>query len=156
MLLIHRRVLKTAIASTAFKLGARPQAAVAHNSPPLLTYITTSPDDTHCASPVGPSKMKFKLFKSKSKGTSEDTARSNGLPNVPYYLGPSGIDSTKKLSPPILEKIFAYVCPHAQDDTYESCEQSAVEDACMLCDLRDLSHCARTCRRWRKLATNVL
>jgi hypothetical protein len=61
-----------------------------------------------------------------------------------------------KLPPPILERIFSFVCPHARDETYESCEQSAVEDACMLCDLRDLSHCAQVSKRWRTVATSVL
>ncbi|KFZ05706.1 hypothetical protein V501_08103, partial [Pseudogymnoascus sp. VKM F-4519 (FW-2642)] len=49
-----------------------------------------------------------------------------------------------------------FVCPHAQDMSYESCERSAEEDACMLCDLRDLSYCVRVCRRWRKTAVPVL
>jgi F-box-like len=95
--------------------------------------------------------MKFlKGFKSKSKnkGASESQARSD--------QAPPRTDVTKKLSPPILELIFNLVCPHTQDDSYESCEQSATEDACMLCDLRDLAHCAQVCRRWRKLGANVL
>jgi hypothetical protein len=50
---------------------------------------------------------------------------------------------------PILERIFAFVCPHTLDESYETCEQSALDDACMLCDLRDLAHCVATCRRWR-------
>ena len=71
-------------------------------------------------------------------------------PNSPSYIA--------KLykNPEILERIFFYVCPHAQDETYETCEQSATGDTCMLCDLRDLAHCAQVSRQWRKLATNVL
>jgi hypothetical protein len=61
-----------------------------------------------------------------------------------------------ELPAPILQRIFAFVCPHAQDESYESCEQSTIEDRCMLCDLRDLSHCARVTRRWRKIAGTVL
>ncbi|KAJ5050947.1 uncharacterized protein L3040_002814 [Drepanopeziza brunnea f. sp. 'multigermtubi'] len=61
-----------------------------------------------------------------------------------------------KLPIPLLERIFAFVCPHARDQTYESCEDSAVEDACMLCDLRDLSHCAQVSRKWREAAVRVL
>ncbi|KAG9236704.1 hypothetical protein BJ875DRAFT_371491 [Amylocarpus encephaloides] len=56
----------------------------------------------------------------------------------------------------VLECIFAQVCPHARDETYESCEQAAADDTCMLCDLRDLSHCAQVSRRWRTAATAVL
>ncbi|OBT52204.1 hypothetical protein VE04_07466, partial [Pseudogymnoascus sp. 24MN13] len=52
--------------------------------------------------------------------------------------------------------LSGFVCPHAQDMSYESCERSAEEDACMLCDLRDLSYCVRVCRRWRKTAVPVL
>ncbi|RDW71475.1 hypothetical protein BP6252_08038 [Coleophoma cylindrospora] len=62
----------------------------------------------------------------------------------------------EKLPPKVVERIFSFVCPHTQDESYESCEQSALEDACMLCDLRDLSHCAQVSRKWRKLAANVM
>ncbi|OWP05350.1 hypothetical protein B2J93_8092 [Marssonina coronariae] len=61
-----------------------------------------------------------------------------------------------KLDRHVLERIFAFVCPHAMDETYESCEDSAAEDACMLCDLRDLAHCAQVSRKWRAAAVNVL
>lgn len=61
-----------------------------------------------------------------------------------------------KLPGPLLERIFSFVCPHAGDETYESCEQSAIEDACMLCDLRDLAHCAQVSRKWRVHATNLM
>ncbi|TVY19689.1 hypothetical protein LARI1_G002637 [Lachnellula arida] len=69
---------------------------------------------------------------------------------------PRSAEAIAQLPGPILERIFSFVCPHAEDETYDSCEQSAVEDTCMLCDLRDLSHCAQVSRWWRKHATNVL
>ena len=56
----------------------------------------------------------------------------------------------------VWERIFQFVCAHAADDTYESNEQSAQDDSCMLCDLRDLAHCAQVSRRWNTLATNVM
>lgn len=73
-----------------------------------------------------------------------------------HHHQPPPLDWSAKLPAPLLERIFTFVCPHVHDESYETCEQSAQEDACMLCDLRDLSHCAQTSRRWRKLATNVL
>jgi hypothetical protein len=60
------------------------------------------------------------------------------------------------LPAPVLERIFAFVCPHTQDCSYETQEQSSLEDACMLCDTRDLSHCALVNRRWSKTAPKVL
>jgi hypothetical protein len=60
------------------------------------------------------------------------------------------------LPAPILERIFAFVCPHAQDESYESQEQSSIEDACMLCDLRDLAHCVAAGRRWRAEGLKLL
>ncbi|KAJ4306560.1 hypothetical protein N0V88_001364 [Collariella sp. IMI 366227] len=44
-----------------------------------------------------------------------------------------------QLPRPVLARIFGFVCPHATDETYATCEQSAVDDGCMLCDLRDLA-----------------
>jgi hypothetical protein len=52
------------------------------------------------------------------------------------------------LPPAILSRIFAFVCPHATDESYESCDLSYTEGSCMLCDLRDLAHCVQTCRAW--------
>ncbi|KAJ4389461.1 hypothetical protein N0V93_006929 [Gnomoniopsis smithogilvyi] len=57
---------------------------------------------------------------------------------------------------PVLERIFAFVCPHTQDSTYESQEQSSLEDACMLCDLRDLAYCLMVCKKWRAAGQRVL
>ncbi|KAK4127651.1 hypothetical protein N657DRAFT_704836 [Parathielavia appendiculata] len=56
----------------------------------------------------------------------------------------------------IFERIFAFVCPHTRDESYATCEQSSVEDACMLCDLRDLAHCVAICRRWKAEAVKLL
>ncbi|KAI0471140.1 hypothetical protein GGR56DRAFT_659173 [Xylariaceae sp. FL0804] len=61
-----------------------------------------------------------------------------------------------ELPSPILERIFTFVCPHTADETYETCEQSAMEDACMLCDLRDLSHTGQVCKTWRKTAIKLI
>lgn len=58
--------------------------------------------------------------------------------------------------PPVLSRIFAFVCPHTQDESYESCEQSAAEDTCMLCDLRDLAHAGMVQKSWRAVAIRLL
>ncbi|KAK3499862.1 uncharacterized protein B0T23DRAFT_27745 [Neurospora hispaniola] len=60
------------------------------------------------------------------------------------------------LPAPILERIFTFVCPHSRDTSYETCEASSTEDACMLCDLRDLAHCVAVCKRWRREGVNLL
>lgn len=62
------------------------------------------------------------------------------------------------LPPNVLQRIFAFVCPHARDESYETCEGSASssDSTCMLCDLRDLAHCAQVCRVWRQNAAKVL
>lgn len=56
----------------------------------------------------------------------------------------------------ILERIFTFVCPHSYDESYATCEQSSVDDGCMLCDLRDLAHCVAVCRRWKEEAIKLL
>ncbi|KAK4105036.1 hypothetical protein N658DRAFT_556776 [Parathielavia hyrcaniae] len=61
-----------------------------------------------------------------------------------------------QLPEPVLGRIFAFVCPHSRDESYATCEQSSVEDACMLCDLRDLAHCVAVCRRWKTDAVKLL
>ncbi|KAK0626591.1 hypothetical protein B0T14DRAFT_422732 [Immersiella caudata] len=60
------------------------------------------------------------------------------------------------LPPQVLRRIFVFVCPHSQDESYDTCEESAIEDACMLCDLRDLAHCVGVSKIWRKEARAVL
>lgn len=107
----------------------------------------------------------FKRKKPKAKlSRNDDTTsvgdydrRANGLAN---YRTPPTVPVSRKtlerLPVAILERIFAFVCPHTQDESYESCEQSAVEDTCMLCDLRDLSHCAQASKNWRIAAYSVM
>ncbi|KAL1998756.1 hypothetical protein VTN02DRAFT_5623 [Thermoascus thermophilus] len=65
-------------------------------------------------------------------------------------------DCTQRLPPPLLSAIFADVCPHVRDDSYNSSEESMTEDGCMLCDMRDLAHCALVCRRWHREAQALL
>ena len=60
------------------------------------------------------------------------------------------------LPPNVLQRIFAFVCPHACDESYENCEESASDGGCMLCDLRDLGHCVLVNRQWRKNAVPVM
>ncbi|KAH7008247.1 hypothetical protein EDB80DRAFT_716032 [Ilyonectria destructans] len=62
------------------------------------------------------------------------------------------------LPPAVIERVFAFVCPHTRDESYDSCEGSAasIDSMCMLCDLRDLSHSARVCRAWRAIAIRAL
>ncbi|KAK5993388.1 hypothetical protein PT974_06818 [Cladobotryum mycophilum] len=57
---------------------------------------------------------------------------------------------------PVLERIFAFVCPHAQDQSYDTCEESTNESGCMLCDLRDLAHSSQVNRSWHASAIKVL
>ncbi|KAL5360737.1 hypothetical protein BJX96DRAFT_165389 [Aspergillus floccosus] len=71
-------------------------------------------------------------------------------------LPPSGPDYTKKLPRPVLRRIFASVCPHAVDSSYDTSEESMTDDGCMLCDMRDLAHCALTCKRWFTDARELL
>ncbi|KAI6633528.1 hypothetical protein MCOR14_006654 [Pyricularia oryzae] len=61
-----------------------------------------------------------------------------------------------RLPDAILERIFLFVCPHTGDETYETCEQSSEDDACMLCNQRDLAHCAAVSKQWRRAAIRQL
>lgn len=61
-----------------------------------------------------------------------------------------------QLPPRVLERIFAAVCPHARDESFDTCEESASPTGCMMCDLRDLAHCAQVSRGWRAVANKVM
>ncbi|CAI7590374.1 unnamed protein product [Penicillium pancosmium] len=67
--------------------------------------------------------------------------------NSPRPLRTTGRDYTRKLPRPVLAYIFALTCPHTLDESYDTSEES-MSDGCMLCDMRDLAHCAQVCKRW--------
>jgi hypothetical protein len=87
------------------------------------------------------------LFGSTPSGTIGQF-RPMATPNSAYLLA--------HLPLQVLRRIFAFVCPHTQDKSYDTCEESAIEDACMLCDLRDLAHCVGVSKIWRKEARSQL
>lgn len=83
---------------------------------------------------------------------------SNGskyVPPVPQLSRPRR-DLTQDLPLPVLRRILAAVCPHTQDDSYDTSEESMTEDGCMLCDMRDLAHSALVSRRWAVEARALL
>ncbi|KAN0099719.1 hypothetical protein V8E51_013494 [Hyaloscypha variabilis] len=101
----------------------------------------------------------MKWFKRKKSRTFEPIEVPPGNRSLaPHGTLPVSAQLLAKLPGPLLERIFSFVCPHTQDEAYESCEQSALEvgDTCMLCDLRDLAHCAQVSRKWRVHATKLL
>ncbi|OLN82111.1 hypothetical protein CCHL11_07650 [Colletotrichum chlorophyti] len=79
----------------------------------------------------------------------------NSPPGIHYPTRASAV-LLQNLPKHVLARIFSFVCPHTQDETYETCETSAIFDACMLCDLRDLAHCARVSSQWNKVANTLL
>ena len=99
----------------------------------------------------------LKHFRSKSRLRNSPEAasydRSVPLPSAPR---PSSRDCTARLPPNVLENIFSYVCPHTRDLSYLPSEESQIGDGCMLCDLRDLSNCARVSRKWYASAQKLL
>ena len=121
-------------------------------------------------------KMKFFKKKDKRKDASFDDDylggnrqyqqnpyQQQGFGNRPAFNRSLSLQSTRRSAAllanfpdNVLKRIFAFVCPHSQDETYERCEDSALEDACMLCDLRDLAHCVLVCKKWRVVARNTL
>lgn len=93
--------------------------------------------------------------KLKENGAEKLNGKSNG--DVFYPGAHAGRDYISRCPPKVLTKIFEYVCPHALDKTYEACEDTNLDDdGCPLCDMRDLSHCARTRRDWYRPATELL
>ena len=101
----------------------------------------------------------FSHKKSKSKvSTPEGSAYSyeSQYPfgNGSYRKAPSGVAATLPVK--ALDTIFAWVCPHTQDLSYASCEDSLFDNGCSLCDMKALAQCALVCRRWRIVAENRL
>jgi hypothetical protein len=68
----------------------------------------------------------------------------------------STTDFSSRLPLPVLDRVFSYVCPHTQDETYLPSEDSMVEDGCMPCDLRDLAQASLVCSRWNECAMKRL
>lgn len=94
----------------------------------------------------------LKHFRSKSKlRESPQSAR-----QIPYMPARGGRDFSNRLGEDILERIFTFVCPHVQDESYETSENSQIGDGCMLCDLRDLGKSAQVSRKWYRVAQKLL
>ncbi|KAI9787324.1 MAG: hypothetical protein M1816_007672 [Peltula sp. TS41687] len=102
--------------------------------------------------------MKFlKHIRSRSKLKSPPPEAQVYSNSLPFSRGPRSSNlAAARLPGAVLFRIFAYVCPHSQDDSYDSAEDSVLEDGCMLCDMRDLAHCALVCRRWNDVAQRML
>ncbi len=82
--------------------------------------------------------------------------RQNGYSSSQQAPTFASADLLLHLPSSLIERIFTFVCPHTQDESYETCEQSALENSCMLCDLRDLGHCAQVCKKWRSSARKLM
>ena len=61
-----------------------------------------------------------------------------------------------KLPARVLKHIFAYLCPHTNDETCTSLEGSMIEAGCMLCSMRDLAHCASVSHEWTDVTQRIL
>ncbi|KMU83044.1 hypothetical protein CIHG_00826 [Coccidioides immitis H538.4] len=99
----------------------------------------------------------FKRLRSKVKNSGR-SKKSGYLDQDAYdqYCGRPARDYTKRLPPTLLHSIFASVCPHSLDDSLTSSEESVTVNDCMLCDMRDLAHCALACRAWCRVAQELL
>ncbi|OAQ77422.1 F-box domain-containingprotein [Purpureocillium lilacinum] len=97
--------------------------------------------------------------KKKSESSSSYPEEFRPWPPATTFHAPPTYRSAQLLdqfSHALLQRIFAFVCPHTRDESYDPCEESAGDDGCMLCDLRDLSHCAQVNRTWRASAVTIL
>ena len=93
----------------------------------------------------------FNRFRSRSK--LQQTPRP---PEATVYPTYNVQEFAPKLPERVLKDIFATICPHAQDETYITCENSMTEGGCRLCDMRDLASCARVCKAWAEIAQQAL
>ena len=133
--------------------GKPPSPSMEGQAPTLQPSPSRKKSKTAKLAKLNPMKW-FKRKKSRSFEPIEVSRERSSL--APHGTPPVSSRLLAQLPGALLERIFSFVCPHTQDETYESCEQSAVEDTCMLCDLRDLAHCAQVSRQWRFHATNLL
>ncbi|KZF20191.1 hypothetical protein L228DRAFT_270284 [Xylona heveae TC161] len=103
--------------------------------------------------------LKHIRSKSKIKAQAAAAAAAGENDSYRYYPATPGFRSHRpapKLPTAVLETIFLFLCPHTQDENYDACEDSMIEDGCMLCDMRDLAHCAAVCRDWRPVVEKLL
>lgn len=78
----------------------------------------------------------------------------NGQQHQP--VNRTGKDYTVYLPPNVVSNILSFVCPHALDASLTSSEESMTEDGCMLCDMRDLAHCALVTSKWYGVTQKLL
>ena len=105
--------------------------------------------------------MKFlRHIRSKSRLKSLENTHGSSYPDYGPHSknagSQTGPNPTAEYPIPLLEEVLSYVCAHARDDAYMSCEESMTDGGCMLCDIRDLSHCALVNRQWSEATQNVL
>lgn len=92
----------------------------------------------------------LKQLRSRSRRAAESVRESA---RVDYSVQPvSGRDNIARLPPRLIQCIFELVSPHTLDKSYHASEKADVGDGCMLCDLRDLAHCAAVRSSWYRLA----
>ncbi len=117
----------------------------------------------------GTSRLRSRSFKGlrgfgsssrRHSGSAGDSAGSRASSRRRSVVGPVATAASAglllKLPDTVLKRIFAGVCPHSRDRSYDTCEDSSIGYACMLCDMRDLAHCAQVCSRWRPIVEQVL
>ncbi|KAH0560060.1 hypothetical protein GP486_003425 [Trichoglossum hirsutum] len=101
----------------------------------------------------------LKQIRSRSRSRIKDTrdqAYDRGSGATGYRESHGARDVGSKLPLPVLDRIFSYVCPHTQDESFLPLEDSMNEDGCMLCDMRDLAQASLVCSRWNESATKRL
>ncbi|KAF2436870.1 hypothetical protein EJ08DRAFT_691183 [Tothia fuscella] len=100
----------------------------------------------------------FKRMRSRPKLEHDEKTNGHGTNGHIYYPSQPlpGRDFIQRLPAKIVQNIFEYVCPHVLDRSYDISENSQVGESCMLCDLRDLAHCAGVRRDWYQLAQELL
>jgi hypothetical protein len=101
----------------------------------------------------------FKRKKSKGAEKALDVSRQQPQHFTPRVSDPRYLAYLQAAVPVnVWERIWSFVCPHTLDEGYENCEQSSLDGSgtCMLCDLRDLSHCAQVSKKWNTLVVKVM
>lgn len=98
----------------------------------------------------------LKHLRSRSRLRESSSPKNKDSRQIPHMPARGGRDFSQRLNEDILERIFKYVCPHVEDRTFETSERSEIGDGCMLCDLRDLAKNAQVCRRWYRVAQQML